>query len=277
MLPNLIIIGAMKCATTSVHYYLGLHPEISMSQDKELDFFVQERNWQKGQHWYASHFTGEAQLHGESSPNYTNFPFFRDVPARMAAVVPETKLLYLLRDPIERIVSHYIHEVEKGRERRTFTDALTDLDANPYVLRSCYALQIEQYLPYFPLDRMLLVAQEDLQTHRQQTLRRIFRFLGVEETFSCRRFSQMRHQSRHKRRPIRLGALTRRLLATRFPRRLPPDIRWHAERALLLPLSRRITRPVVDEALRQGLIHHLQEDVRRLRTYAGDDFSSWGM
>jgi hypothetical protein len=86
----------------------------------------------------------------------------------------------------------------------------------------------------------------------------------------------MRHQSRHKRRQTRLGTLTHWLPAARFIQRLPSDIRWHVERALVFPLSRRIARPVVDEALRQQLINHLKDDARRLQTYTGSDFFSWG-
>jgi len=108
-LPNLIIIGAMKCATTSLHYYLNLHPQISMSEEKELDFFIHKNNWHKGIEWYKTNFTGNASVYGESSPNYTKYPFFNGVPERMHAVVPDAKLIYVVRDPIERIISHYIH------------------------------------------------------------------------------------------------------------------------------------------------------------------------
>ena len=72
MLPNLIIIGAMKCGTSALHRYLGLHPEISMSDEKELNFFIEGMNWEKGLAWYESMFTGKAKVHGESSPDYTN-------------------------------------------------------------------------------------------------------------------------------------------------------------------------------------------------------------
>jgi hypothetical protein len=68
MLPNLIIIGAMKCATTSLHYYLNLHPEILMSEEKQLDFFISELNWNKGIEWYESNFTDKAKIYGETSP-----------------------------------------------------------------------------------------------------------------------------------------------------------------------------------------------------------------
>ena len=73
-MPNLIIIGGLKCGTTSIHHYLGLHPEIQMSKPKELNFFVSELNWDLGLDWYASRFDDRFAVRGESSPHYTNLP-----------------------------------------------------------------------------------------------------------------------------------------------------------------------------------------------------------
>jgi hypothetical protein len=73
-LPNLIIIGGLKCGTTSLHHYLNLHPEIAMSRPKELNFFVAELNWPLGRDWYAGHFDAAVPVRGESSPHYTNRP-----------------------------------------------------------------------------------------------------------------------------------------------------------------------------------------------------------
>ena len=78
-LPNLIIIGGLKCGTTSIHHYLGLHPEIQMSKPKELNFFVEELNWDLGLDWYASRFDDRFKVRGESSPHYTNLPRFDGV------------------------------------------------------------------------------------------------------------------------------------------------------------------------------------------------------
>ena len=82
-LPNLIIIGGLKCGTTSIHHYLGLHPEIQMSKPKELNFFVEELNWDLGLDWYASRFDDRFEVRGESSPHYTNLPRFEGVAERI--------------------------------------------------------------------------------------------------------------------------------------------------------------------------------------------------
>jgi hypothetical protein len=134
-LPNLIIIGAQKRATTSLHYYLGLHPQVAMAREKELNFFILERNWPKGIAWYRSQFTGPGSIHWETSPDYTYHPVLGDVAARTHAVVPGAKLIYILRDPVERILSHYVHDWARGAEHRTISQALADLTANRYISR----------------------------------------------------------------------------------------------------------------------------------------------
>ena len=195
-LPNLIIIGAMKCATTSLHYYLNLHPEISMSKEKELNFFIpqydwyQRGNWHRGVEWYRSHFASTTKIQGESSPNYTYRPFFGGVAERMHAVVPGAKLIYILRDPIERIISQYIHQYAGEKEDRSISEALANFKRNFYISRSLYAMQLEEFLNFFPQSQILVITQEDLQRQRQQTLQTVFRFLNVDPAFYTPKFSR---------------------------------------------------------------------------------------
>src|ERR671918_3082855 len=95
-LPNLIVVGGLKCGTTSLHHYLSLHPEVSMSRPKELNFFVAELNSDLGPEWYASHFDRDAPVRGETSPHYTNLPRFAGVAERMCSVAPEARLVYMV-------------------------------------------------------------------------------------------------------------------------------------------------------------------------------------
>ena len=132
-LPNLLVIGAGKCGTTSLHYYLGLHPQISMSYVKELNFFVKEHKWRRGVKWYQSNFSGSARIYGETSPAYTNYPVFSGVPERIYSTLPLAKLIYLVRDPLKRIFSHYIQCYANRKEDRPFQVALQNFKSNPYV------------------------------------------------------------------------------------------------------------------------------------------------
>src|SRR5919108_5987197 len=110
MLPNLIIIGAQKCGTSALHHYLGLHPDIFMSHEKELNFFMQRKNWDKGRAWYESMFPCNATVRGEASPGYTDYPTEPRVAERMHSLIPDAKLIYIVRHPIERMISQYVHQ-----------------------------------------------------------------------------------------------------------------------------------------------------------------------
>src|SRR5947208_8199938 len=106
MLPNLLIIGAQKCGTTSLHAYLDRHSDVHMAAEKELDFFIADRAWRNGPAWYAGRFRDDAAVRGEASPNYTGWPVWDGVARRAAALIPLARLVYLVRDPLGRIGSH---------------------------------------------------------------------------------------------------------------------------------------------------------------------------
>jgi hypothetical protein len=276
-LPNLIVIGTQKGGTTSLHYYLDQHPEIAMARAKELNFFVSKGAWTKGVDWYAVQFDPTARVRGESSPSYTNYPIHDGVPARMHSVVPDAKLVYLVRDPLERIVSQYLHDYSVGKEDRSIDDALADdLRTHPYVLRSKYFFQLEQYLPFFPLSRILVLSQEELLGKRAATMRRVFDFLGVDSSFYDPRFERLKHRTSGRRRRTRAGE-TVSSLARAVSRRVhtPRWIAWKAERLLVFPLARRLERPVLGDVLSQRLIAELQDDVGRLRELTGEQFEGW--
>lgn len=276
-LPNLVIIGAMKCGTTSLHYYLGLHPEISMSREKELNFFVTRVNWSRGVEWYRSHFRRHARIRGESSPRYTNYPLEQGVPERMHAVIPEAKLIYLVRDPIERIISDYLHLYCTRVADRPLSEALEDPDASPSVWRSKYYMQLEQYLRYFSKENILVLAQKDLYENRVETLKRVFRFLNVDDSFYTSRFRVVKHRTKNQRRKDDVGVLVERLVGKRMTEQIPPPARRYLERALYFAFSSKVERPIINESLRRELQRVLREDTERLREYTGSSFAQWSV
>jgi hypothetical protein len=275
VLPNLIIIGAAKCGTSSLHYYLGLHPQITMSMTKELNFFVREHNWDKGIDWYKGNFTGIAKIHGEASPKYTTFPIFDGVAERMHSLVPEAKLIYLVRDPIERIVSQYVHYYAEGRDNRTIAEAVANPDASPYVLRSKYHFQLQPFLRHYPPSRILIIEQGDLFHRRKDTLTAVFRFLEVDDRFQARGFSRVHHKTRDKRRLSPFGRRIAQLPGMGALARWAPSAHWHVERLLIWPFSRKVRRPVLDSETRAMLADYLKEDVGRFKAYVGRDFEGW--
>jgi hypothetical protein len=275
-LPNLIVIGGQKCGTTSLHYYLGLHPQILMSREKELDFFIRELNWHRGVEWYKSHFAGKTMVRGESAPNYTAYPIFEGVAERMHSVTGDIKLVYVVRDPIDRLVSQYIQGYASGRENRTFADALKHIDdTNTYIARSKYFMQLEQFLDYYPSSNIFITTAEDLYSRRVETLQKIFRFLNVDETFCSDKFSVLKHTSSEKRRKDRFGLFLKRLSKMDFARIFSTETRMQLGKLLYLPFSSGIERPALDESLRAEIIDYVREDTNRLREYTGYDFGAW--
>jgi hypothetical protein len=276
-LPNLIAIGGLKCGTTSLHHYLNLHPEVAMSRPKELNFFVAELNWELGPDWYASHFDRSAAVRGESSPHYANLPRFSGVAGRMRGLLGESaRLVYMVRDPIDRMLSHYLHNVGGGYERRPLEAALGDPDS-AYVARSRYAMQAEPYVREFGSERLLILSREQLAGERVPTMRRVFEFCGVDPSFSSPQFERQWETGSAKSsggfrfmdRAVRLPGL--RALDRNFDR-LPESLRWLVERLVHDPKTGAAPKPDLEPGLRERLAALFRDDVARLEQIAGRDF-----
>ncbi len=273
-LPNVVVIGAQKCGTSGLHYYLSLHPEISMSRPKELNFFIEERNWPRGVDWYRRHFDPGARVRGESSPNYTAYPQHEGVSERMHDLLPDARLIYLVRDPLERIAAHWVHNYAKRRERGTLRETLTHPQTS-YIERSRYHMQIERFLRFYDRERVLVIEQDDLRGHREATLRSVFEFAGVDPEFTHPRFSDERHQTSRKMRSSRLAIRLERASRSRGGKVLPSSL-WLGLDAVL-PLRRPIERPDVRAALGTEDLELLREDAERLRALTGRDFEHWSI
>ncbi len=206
-LPNFLIIGAQKAGTTSLYEYLRHHPQVFMPEPKELNFFVESFSWSKGLDWYESNFAdaGEALAVGEASPTYSMYPALPGVPERVAQIIPDVRLIYLLRDPIERMRSGYLNALATGAEHRPIREALV-CDAR-YLCASSYALQIDHYLRFFDRSQMLLILSEDLRYSREETLTRVFEFLGIKPDWRPPNLSAEYHSTDGKRRPRKSARL----------------------------------------------------------------------
>lgn len=265
----------MKCGTTSLHSYLDIHPQIFMSRIKELNFFVQEENWRQGLSWYESNFPTSAKIMGESSPNYTKYPMFKGVPERMHSIIPDAKLIYMVRDPIKRLVSHYIHRVADGLERKSFTETLKDLSNNHLVNCSRYYMQLEKFLGYYSAANILVISLEELAGDPTNTLSKVFRFLNVNPAFSDESFYKVLHESSSKMAPTNLNLLIKELPKAQkirglMYRVLQPKL---AKQLLYRPLEK----PVLTESLHQALVDLLAEDVAKLRAFTGREFPEWSL
>src|SRR5436190_6086438 len=206
-LPDFLIIGAQKAGTTALYAYLRRHPAIAGPPWKEVSFF--DRHYRRGAAWYRGNFPNRLYLRrvharsdaqpvvGEASPSYIFHPFAAE---RVAALVPNVRLIALVRNPIDRALSHYHHEVALGREPLSFEDALAAeerrmqgelermRDASyfshawwnyTYVSRGLYANQLERWLEHFTRERLLIVPSDDLGERPGETYTRVLDFLGA--------------------------------------------------------------------------------------------------
>jgi hypothetical protein len=282
-LPSFLIIGAMKAGTTSLFHYLGAHPQVFMSPRKEVDFFVEEKNWGRGLDWYRRQFTGAgptALAVGEASPSYSKYPAHAGVSERISSCLPGARLIYLLRDPIERIRSHYEHGVITRSERDPI-DAAVVRDPS-YVDCSRYALQIEQYLNWFPRDSLLLVTSEDLRSSRGSTMRRIYQFLQVDPDFLPASLGRDYYTTEEHAGYPGYAWWIRRLVKRHLP------IGGRAKQFIDRVVPRSVgslqpaappSRPAasISEDLRLRLQDLLRDDVKALRAYMPDGFDGWGI
>ncbi|RRJ82534.1 sulfotransferase family protein [Aestuariirhabdus litorea] len=186
MLPDFVVIGGMKCGSTSLLRYLNYHPDIILPRNiKNLEFFDEKENWNKGLNWYESFFPKEknkGQVFGEVSTEYTKHPDTNNVAKNLAKTIPNAKLIYVIRHPYKRLISHYIHQVGAGLEQRKINTILRNID-NMYVRYSLYGYQLEQYLDFFSPSKILVLTSEELRRDKDKALSRIFRFIGVDESF----------------------------------------------------------------------------------------------
>ncbi len=184
--PDFFIIGAAKSGTTTLHDYLTRHPALWMSAEKEPGYFDPKTPFKwRDRELYLQLFEGAdaSQLCGESSTAYSEWPGIPDVPRSIHAVNPRARFIYLLREPIKRCYSHFIH-----RHRYTRAEELSRTTFEDYLARrrdiadaSDYAAQVQRYLEYFPKESLLLLPFERFVKEPAWALREVFEFLGVED------------------------------------------------------------------------------------------------
>ena len=193
VLPNFIICGTQKRGTTALYHYLREHPEIYMSEKKEVHFF--DLNWNKGLNWYEKHFkvTSGAKAIGEASPFYM---YLEEVPERIHEILPDAKLIFILRNPVDRAYSHYWHEVKLGFEYLTFEEAIKKEEERlsdgtifskqhySYKDRGKYIEQIKRFMKYFSKDQILILLNDDLKKNPVNVMRKVFEFLEVDPNFT---------------------------------------------------------------------------------------------
>ena len=264
MPATFVIIGAMKSGTSTLREHLRTHPEVSMAKPAETHFFCESLNWSKGINWYRGQFDMTRLIRGDSSANYAKARTFPGVPQRIHELVPEAKLVYIVRDPLGRLVSHYMHNLAHGREQRDIEDALAEPETSGYVEASLYHHQLSYFLPIFSRESILLLTMEELARDPAAVMRRVFTHVGAAATHEPPALGKAFHKGHVKRAP---SALTRPLVGRAGGK---------AIRQLLGPLLEPpVEPPVLTAALQSRLEGIFRPDVEALRQYSGLPLDRW--
>jgi hypothetical protein len=207
VVPDFVIIGCQRGGTSSLYRYLGLHPDISPSLRKETEYFTAK--FPMGEAWYRAHFPlalrhrlaaafGKRRLTFEATPDYLVDP---RAAARCHALLPDVRIVVMLREPGERALSQYHHNVRLGLETETFARAieleesrisgdLAEMVDNPstsatafrrysYLARGDYAEQLQRWFDLYPRDRFLILESEEFFSDPDRVLGKVLEFVGA--------------------------------------------------------------------------------------------------
>jgi len=273
-LPDFIVIGAMKCGTSGLYRQLAQRSGLFLSTPKEPCFFSDDPVFARGNEWYASLFEAARpnQICGEASTHYTKLPNYPKTVERMRALLPEVRLIYVMRDPIYRIISQYIHEWTLREVRGSLIECVEQHER--FIAYSCYASQIEPYRATFGENSVCPVFFEHLLAHPDEEFARICRFLGDpspepprwEHALGGRNVSSQRlRESRWRERVLRFPG------ARQLKDRLSPALRDR-----ITSLWQMRERPELPPDCQRRLEETLDADLERLGNWLGRPLSCRG-
>lgn len=276
--PDFVLIGAMKCATSTVSAYLEDHPDIFIPPRAEPNFFSHDANWAKGADWYARFFEnrGAARICGEGSNDYASTLEFPDAAARMASVLPDAKIILMARHPVARIASAWIqNRIDLGDGVPPTLDRAIREMPERFVGQSLYWRTLQAYRVHYPDARIFVGFMEDMQADQPAFMARICAFLGVEPIARIARGHQ--NPSQGKRVPgIGVSAL-RAVPGLRAAVRLAlPEILRRSIQDRVL--SRKVSDlPKVSPKVRAELIAQLAPDSAALLAHCGKPADFWDL
>jgi hypothetical protein len=280
-LPDFVIVGAMKAGTTSLSAWLRAHPQVFVPQQKELHFF--DTFWSRGVDWYRSLFAGapEGALLGEATPNYMVIEHWVE---RMASVVPDARLIAVLRHPVDRAWSHYRHSVTRGDELRPLAEAIDDERASDpqdwrskgVLARGRYLEQLQVLTRFYDRARIHVSLFDDLKAEPTLFFASVCRFLGVDDGVTPSVVGE-------KFDPFDTDPAIVKRAGPREPRAAaPPSLTSVLRRGaakILAPARRRRTAAQPDTVMppevRSALVEYFRPYNEELARWLGRDLSSW--
>jgi hypothetical protein len=268
-----MIIGAQKCGTTNLAAQLATHPQICFCKVKEPGYFHQTENWQAGlADYHQLYAPAPGQLCGEASTFYTFFPDYRQTHTRLHAYNPKLKLIYIMRNPVERVISNYAHNVVRELEKAPPEVAV--FRDSGYINRSRYGVQLRPYVELFGRDQILPLIFEEYIADQEATLRQVAAFLQIAPTG----FSAVETVDQHKSVGewyIKYAAI-RDFAASDFFQRLRGLLPMGLRQAVKRRLSKKLaTTPTFTPDLRAEIGRLLADDVQAVEALLGRPAMAW--
>ncbi len=268
MLPNFLVIGAPRAGTTWIHHNLRQHPDIYMPGRKELHFF--DRHYDKGIDYYTSFFEGrkDEAAAGEATPAYLHgLNTDRNIPALIKADLPDAMLIASLRNPVDRLYSHYWNVKSKFPENADLSFEEKIAQKPSFIEEGFYFDQLQRYFRYFAKDQILILLFDDLESKPMELLHEVYRFLHVDPNFDP-------------------GMASRRMNASSSKKLLgKSQILWYLHRGLLrigmLRLAHFIERmnrreiPPMRRETRKQLVEVYRPKNQELQELIGRDLTHW--
>ena len=262
MRVDFMLIGAQKCGTTSLATQLAAHPEICFCKIKEPGYFHKVEDWRANLNGYHKLFSpASGQKCGEASTMYTFLPEWQDTHVRLFEYNPQLKLIYIMRQPVERVISNYTHDFVRNIVKSPPAIAISNQQA--YINRSRYAVQIKPYLELFKRENVLLLIFEDYISDQTKTLQEIAGFLGI----SANVFKDIGTVTKHKSVGewyLKHSAMRRFVNSDSFQ-----AVRSYIPTSIRQPVRRRLSRRLQEKphfplGLKRTIWRFLEDDVRNI-------------
>jgi hypothetical protein len=271
MLPNFLIIGAAKAASTWLSDCLGDHPEVFMAEIKEVRFFT--RHFDKGLAWYTSHFSGASgkRAIGEATPGYLGSV---QAPARIRSTLGNVKMIASLRHPVDRAYSHYWHYVSQG-DLPLHSDFLSLYRQGRFRDAGNYFARLSHYLEYFPRENFLiLIYEDDIQPDPRRAIANCLDFIGVNSSIIPAAADARSNQAREIR-AFHNQAWTLRRATDALPGFVRRPIKTIGKRLFGLAPKKQTGYARLADEVRQELLADYMPDIRQLEDLLRRDLSIW--
>jgi len=287
MLPNFIIVGAPKAGTTSLYHYLSEHPEVFMSEPKEVNYFSKIEIEQQGLYYqdfkakdlksYEAIFNSVSNeiAIGEGSVSYLFYP---ETPKKIKATIPDVKIIILLRDPIERAHSHYLMDFRMGLVNLSFEEIVyktsdhkkIDLFYQQYIELGLYYKQIKRYIDTFGNAQIKIFLQEDLKNNTEKVIFDLYSFLDIDNSIIIDTNQQHNAFSMPKNKVIHQlysSYIIRSLIKTIFTEKIKEKIKNI--------FFERKKKPKLNYKTKEYLQKIYFEDIKKLESLINQDLSQW--